>query len=535
MMAEERPTMRPRILFVSLVLIVSVLCASVGAFGQGSRASTPPPDPWPRVLDLVNGQVLVYQPQVSKWTDNQLDFRAALAIKPDNAKEETFGVIFASVRTQVDKVMRTVTFENLRISKIDFPTLPNRGAAYASELQAEFAKTIRTISLDRLESSPALAGIKPPAVAVQNNPPQVIVSYSPAILVPIDGAPVLKPVPSDSRFQRVINTRALILQGGLWQRFYIHVYDGWLESSSISGPWTQPFRLPFGMDRVARALAKSSGVDMLDGGAKANPKPSLANGVPTIYTSQMPTELIVFTGQPDFVPIVGTQLLWAANTTSDALIDTSNNDYYVLMSGRWFRSAALSGPWTFVASDTLPADFARIPPQSLAGAVLPTVAGTPQAQEAVISNSIPQTATVPLKNGPTFTPNFDGPPQYAQVEGTALSYVSNSSEPVIQVAPNAYYAVVAGVWFTAVRITGPWSIATSVPTVIYTIPPSSPLYYVTYVKIYEATPKYVYVGYTPGYLGTVVSPSGTVVYGTGYAYTPWIGCPSSDYLRQRAA
>ncbi len=89
--------------------------------------------------------------------------------------------------------------------------------------------------------------------------------------------------------------------------------------------------------------------------------------------------------------------------------------------------------------------------------------------------------------------------------------------------PNSYYAVVAGVWFTAAQITGPWSIATSVPTVIYTIPPSSPIYYVTYVRIYEATPQYVYVGYTPGYLGTVVSPYGTVVYGTGYAYSPWIG------------
>ena len=62
----------------------------------------------------------------------------------------------------------------------------------------------------------------------------------------------------------------------------------------------------------------------------------------------------------------------------------------------------------------------------------------------------------------------------------------------------------AGVWFTASRITGPWVIATSVPAVVYTIPPSSPLYYVTYVRIYETTPQVVYVGYTPGYLGTVV-------------------------------
>ena len=35
-------------------------------------------------------------------------------------------------------------------------------------------------------------------------------------------------------------------------------------------------------------------------------------------------------------------------------------------------------------------------------------------------------------------------------------------------------------------------------------------------------PGYVYTGYTPGYLGTVVSDD-VVVYGTGYYYTPWVG------------
>ena len=188
------------------------------------------------MVNLADAQVLVYQPQVSQWTDNQLTFRAALAIKPTGAKAESFGVIFASARTQVDKVLRTVVFENMTISKIDFPTLPDRGAAYGAELQGQFAQTIRTISLDRLEDSPALAGIKPPPVAVQNNPPWVIVSYAPAILVPIDGAPVMQAVPSNPQFQRVINTRALILQSGAGQPLYIHVYDGWLESNSISRP-----------------------------------------------------------------------------------------------------------------------------------------------------------------------------------------------------------------------------------------------------------------------------------------------------------
>src|SRR5436190_3806031 len=489
--------MRPRSTAFGFAFCIAVVALAFTVAGSALGAPAPaspklPADPWPRKVDLANASVLVYQPQVSKWEGNQLEFRAAVAIQPVGAKEETFGVISATARTQVDRVARTVVFENLRITKTDFPTLPNHGEAYSAELQKSVANDVRTIALDRLEASLAAAGIKPPAVPVQNDPPRVIVSYSPAILVPIDGQPVVKPLPEDSRFKRVINTRALILRGGFGDKFYIHVYDGWLEADAASGPWSRAGRTPIGMDELAKKIAKSGIVDMLDGGAKANPKPSLANGVPTIYTSQVPTELVVFKGQPDFVPIVGTQLLWASNTTSDIMINTANNNYYGLLAGRWFTAANLTGPWTFVASNALPGDFAKIPPHSLAGAVLPTVAGTPQAQEAVIENSIPQTATVPLKNGPKFTPNFNGPPKLAAIPGTSLSQVQNSSEPIIQVAPNSYYAVVAGVWFTASQLTGPWVVATSVPAVVYSIPPASPIYYVTYVRIYEATPQYVY-------------------------------------------
>ena len=79
-------------------------------------------------------------------------------------------------------------------------------------------------------------------------------------------------------------------------------------------------------------------------------------------------------------------------------------------------------------------------------------------------------------------------------------------------------------WFTAAAPSGPWIVATSVPAAIYSIPPSSSLHYVTYVKVYHSTPDVVYVGYTPGYYGTVVSSSSsTVVYGTGWYYPPYVG------------
>jgi hypothetical protein len=508
---------------MSFALAIAAIAMPVTAVLAQVTGGTALADPWPRVLDLRNGQVLVYQPQVNSWKDNQLDLRAALALKRAGEPQESFGTVFATARTDVDRTSRMVTLQDIKLRKLDFPALPDHGASIAAELQAEIAKGAHTIALDRLEASLAAAGIKPVAVPVRNEAPRVIAAYSTAILVPIDGKAVLKPVAQARRFERVINTRALILKGGFEQQYYLHVYDGWLAASVIEGPWSQTRRVPLGMDDVASALAKAGIVDLLDGGAKANPKPSLANGVPQIYTSQVPAELIMFNGQPDFVPIVGTQLLWASNTTSDVLIDTRTNDFYALLAGRWFRAIGMDGPWTFVANDALPGDFAHIPPHSLAGAVLPTVAGTVEAQEAMIANSIPQTATIPRAGGPQFKPSFDGAPDYATIPDTSLAYVVNSGTPIIRVTPTSYYGVSGGVWFTAPGITGPWVVATSVPVAIYAIPSSSPIHYVTYVHLYGYTPKVVYIGYTPGYMGAVVGPYGTVVYGTGYAYTPWVG------------
>ena len=154
--------------------------------------------------------------------------------------------------------------------------------------------------------------------------------------------------------------------------------------------------------------------------------------------------------------------------------------------------------------------------------VLVSIPGTPQAKEAVIANSIPQTATI-TRASATLKVTYEGAPVFQPIAGTNMTYAANSAIPVIYVPGNTYYAVNNGVWFTSAVATGPWAVATSVPSVIYTIPPSSPVHYVTYVQVYGYTPSVVYVGYTPGYYGTVVSTDGVVVYGTGYYYPPYIG------------
>jgi hypothetical protein len=536
--AGFQPAATPPVQFASAPAAapMQVAQANVGPapmqVAQANVASAPPQpqsatsaDPWPRQLDLANGTVLVYQPQVQSWQGSRLDFRSAVALLPQGGNgAETYGVIFGTAMTTVDKFSRTVYLNEVSVYEIKFPTLPDNGRMYLAGIKQSLPGAMASMSLDRLQASLAASGtVNPPPVQVNNTPPNILVSYGPALLIDIAGAPVVKQVP-DARFERVINTQAFIARTRFGSTWYMRVYDGWLSAPDVvAGPWTLADRAPAGMDDVAQRLKKAGTVDLLDGGPNATPKPSLANGVPRIFVATTPSELIVFKGQPNFISVAGTNLLWATNTAGDVFIDNTNSYYYILIAGRWYTAPAINGPWSFVPPNGLPPDFSRIPAGSPAAVVLASVAGTPQAQEALIANSIPQTAAVSRIDGPAFAPTFDGTPQFAPVIGTPLQYVQNSATPIIQVNADTYYAVKGGVWFTATAVNGPWFVATSVPDVIYTIPPASPLHYVTYVRVYSATPTTVYVGYTPGYLGTVVAPGGVVVYGTGYAYTPWIG------------
>jgi hypothetical protein len=60
--------------------------------------------------------------------------------------------------------------------------------------------------------------------------------------------------------------------------------------------------------------------------------------------------------------------------------------------------------------------------------VLAAAAGTPQAREAVIENTIPQTADVRRSGGPVFKPELDGVAQWRDIEGTSLEYVINNTD-----------------------------------------------------------------------------------------------------------
>jgi hypothetical protein len=489
-------------------------------------AQSPPTAPdWPRVIKVGETTLDVYLPQLDSWDGSRLAAHAAVSVQSSAKKQPVFGVAFLAADTQVDKGARQVTLENLRIEKVHFPSAPDQEATFETLLEQSIPAKVRTIELDRLETALAMreAQAKGESKPLKNDPPRIVFSTTPAILVLIDGEPKYQPVPSFS-YTRVVNTRPLLLKDATGH--YLRLFDGWMTASVLTGPWTVAPTMPGGeLDKVMQAVSRTGTVDLLTFVDPKDPKsrPSLAQGpIPAIVVATEPTELIVTQGEPNYVPIDGTELLYASNTTGHVLKHLGDQNTYVLVTGRWFRAAALAGPWTFVPGKDLPPDFAKIPDASPKENVKASVPGTPQAQEAVIANSLPETAAIKRSDAKLAPIKYDGQPQLKPIEGTALSYVVNSPIPVVQVSPTSYYALQNGVWFTGPSVQGPWAVATTVPPVIYTIPPSSPLHYVTYVYVYRATPQMVYVGYTPGYYSVYVS-DGVVVYGTGYSYVSWDG------------
>jgi len=378
--------------FIALGLIMCVTSGPLGiAVGQtttppGSATPNEPPpaggDPWPRSVNYQGATLDIFQPQLESWKGNMLDAYAAVTVLTPGKKDKDYGVIWFTARTEVDKVNRVVTLDDFKITKQNFPTLPNNGYAYAYALQTDLPWR-RTVPLDELETALAMTGAadQPRKYTLQNNPPAIFFSTTPAFLVLIDGQPVLQPTGANN-IQKVINTRALILFDSSKSTYYLALMDGWAEAQSALGPYSLARNAPAkDLDKIKQAALANNQNEVL-----GNPEQSLKEAyqegeTPAVYVSTGPAELLQTQGQPLYDPVYGTSLVYASNTGNDIFLDNANNEYYILIAGRWFQSQSLqNGPWTYVPGTSLPAAFAQIPPYSPKANVLVSVPGTPQAK-----------------------------------------------------------------------------------------------------------------------------------------------------------
>jgi hypothetical protein len=474
--------------------LLSTLCISMEAQTE-----------WPLSMVFENSRIQIFKPETESFNTNKMSFRSALMLSEGD--NNVFGSMWTDVSLNINKVNRTVTIVDARVNDLRFPD------GYTVEKESGLIKTIEknlhgvAIKMDDiltdLENSQNEQSM---SKAMNNAPPVIYYTTIPSILVTIDGDPLLQPTDTKD-VEMVSNSPFLILKHKT--TFYLSNGSLWYESKSPLSGWTPKSLVPDAVAQVAKSL-KSDDEDILEE----------KSFYPEVIVSVVPAELIQTDGSPAFAAIPNTMMLYVTNTSDQIVMDIRSQQYFVLLSGRWYSSQKLDGTWKYVDFDDLPADFAKIPEGSNKDLLLASVPNTKASQDAVRESLVPQAAIVDRSTARTET-TYDGSPYFENIEGTTMKYATNSSGTVIY-ENKTYYLVDNGVWFVASSPQGPWTVSDRRPVQVNIIPPSCPVYNVRYVHIYHSTPQVVYVGYTGGYLSSY-HVGRVVIYGTGYRYRPWRG------------
>jgi hypothetical protein len=490
-----------RLFLCSLIMIAG----SIPGFAQPK---------WPKTISSAKGDnIKIYQPQPESFANDTLQVRAAVSVTTKGSEEPVFGAIWVRSLMETNRSTRMVNLQKATVTDVHFPNTKDTSVLNQLQrlLEREIPKWEISIALDQLLASLEEHNKNIRSDALNMAPPLIIYKNKPAMLVLIDGEPKFKEN-EEFNVETVVNTAFIIIKLKE-NKFYLNGGGQWYQAGVVDGPWAIATSLPKAIKKIDKKIKEKqtdeSGAD--DTARKV---------IPEIVISKEPAELIQSNGEADFSPLNSTGLLYMTNTNDDIFIEIQKQQYYVLLSGRWYRASQLQGPWAFIASDQLPSDFSKIPEGSVKENVLVSVAGTDAAREAVLDAQVPQTAKVDRTKAATKV-EYDGDPVFKPIEGTTIQYAVNTKSTVM-LSNSVYYCVDNGVWFQAYSATGPWKVATTRPSEVEKIPPENPVYNVKYVYIYDVTPQYVYMGYTPGYVGTYVY-GPTVVYGTGMYYNPWYG------------
>src|SRR6266403_707624 len=504
----------PNSSLLHFVIVIALLAPAAGKAAAKAPAQSGDPG-WPREQYQNGTRLIIYQPQVDDWKNFQeLSWRMAVSLTPKSGKA-VVGVVEMKGNTDVDNLAKIVMITNPQVIGTYFPSLDPTTADKMQQLVKSFVPPTITISLHRLIAS--LPMQKAPAgVQLNNDPPKIFVGYRPSILLSVDGEPNLSDVPN-TNLKFVVNTQWPLFFDSENASYYIPVGQQWLTATSLEGQWSPTKKLPRDMSKVPQDKQWSALKKII-------PPPAKSGGVtPVVFYSDKPADVILCDGQPVYAQIPNTQLTYATNTSSVVFVFTPTQQFYYLTAGRWFRANDLEGPWTYATAD-LPPDFAKIPQSSPASAILASVPGTEEAKDAVLLAQVPTTMTVkPAEAQAKVKVEYGGEPKFEPIKGTSMSYATNTQDKVIKVG-DVYYLCLQGVWFMSPNARGPWPTAKPVPQEIYTIPPSSPVYNLTYVTQTANPDGTVTANYTAGYLGGFILGAATgaiIANGSGYWWPPY--------------
>jgi hypothetical protein len=471
---------------------------------------------WPKEISSTDGsRITIYEPVAEQYSENKLYARAAVSIRKNASEEPIFGVMWINAAVQPDGQNKFLKVTNLTVAKAKFADDDDTSPGQLQTAVERSAPGLNIqFSLDKVNTA-LEQGKMTGDNNFKNDAPTILYRNKPTTLIVLDGEP-LEQQDDDLGMTRVVNSPYLILKNPDDRKYYLYGGSFWYASTGVLTGWKNVTKLP---SRIKAVDAKMKEEE--NKASKEQDETSKFTKPTDILVSTEPAELIQTEGTPTYKAVEGSTLLYVDNSLDEIFKDIESQRNYILIAGRWYSSKTLTGQWAYVEPESLPAAFANIPEGSEKDGVLASVAGTPEADEALMDASIPQTAKVD-RTSATCEVNYDGAPRFVPIANTNLAVAENSDLTVMLAPNNQYYALENGIWFISNNANGPWQVANERPSDVERIPANSSAYNARFVQIYETTPQYVYVGYTPGYMGNYIYHR-TVVWGTGYRYRPWYG------------
>lgn len=458
-------------------------------------------------------ELLDVLPEYKSGGNGTIEMSSVFMTKQNDTSEDLFGSFWAEFEFEEGNTSTTYAIKNWKVNDIrlagdlSFEEKAQIETAFYKELTKRFNELPKS-TIDKILNSSDQYSV----FGFNNEAPQIIYSNQPSVLIIIDGDPYYENL--DKRYSKITNAGAFIVNDNKTNTYYMYGGGLWFTSNNALTGWEYNENVPNRINRVMKKHARNL-YDSMNG------EQYQVRIVPDVIVTTKPAELISTDGSAKYVLIPDTKLVYVENSDAELFRDVNTNKFYSLFSGRWFVSDKLEGNWQYVAPGELPADFAKIPEGHEKANILVSVPGTKAAENVVRDAQIPFVSKKDITTTLDNRVNYNGNPEFVEIEGTALSYAINTPNPVIK-WNNRYYLVEEAVWYNSSTPHGPWQIATQRPEGVEYIPADNPLYNIKFVHIYKSTDRLVYTGYTSGYTGSYIY-GPTVVFGTGFHYHGWYG------------
>lgn len=212
-------------------------------------------------------------------------------------------------------------------------------------------------------------------------------------------------------------------------------------------------------DQMPRELTLR--LELLTAAPWAAPQEPLSQGRlsvlgPEILVRTTPAVLVQTDGEPVLQPVADFPLEYVVNSASDILRDPKAGTWFLHLEDRWMESKAITGPWKPLAGP-LPVVLTQLPKDFARGHLRQFVPGTPESAARKAPAPAGDAPEILVRSQPAELVLLRGEPLLTLVPGVKLLSVANTeSDLFFHPKAGSFFLLIAGRWFVADDVAGPW-------------------------------------------------------------------------------